>query len=374
MSQQTFSSTLIFLVVAFLTLTVKEVFSKPIFGIDRNIKSDLVLVNKLHSARNNGGRNHINPSDIPIGEALDLFYRYGFFSLSVRVVPRDDAGSWLIREPTASIFEKNSLGTQVIPEKNSFEDNFQVFFCDDQTELMEAYFRDFTADAVEQPHKLYTGSWHSSTKSKYFGLSKESFDGDSSFILVKLPKKTVTYKTGNRMALKSGPGKSARSIQQGNPESAMKFIRSYGSHYIQSVTVGEVVYQVFALNKDQYEVAKMNMGNLNARNLQTFHKDHLAPWLVRDTGKIQAASGDRSLKQFLESSLVDQGQFGSYSNIFKLQEDPALMQTLEDLAQDTSAVVGLHFGSMNQWIPDIQTREYYNGLVDTQSSLWGANI
>ena len=40
------------------------------------------------------------------GEALDLFYRFGFFSLSMRVVPRDDSGAWLVREPTEPIFEQ----------------------------------------------------------------------------------------------------------------------------------------------------------------------------------------------------------------------------------------------------------------------------
>ena len=38
-----------------------------------------------------------------------MFYRYGFFSLSVRVVPRDDPGKWLIREPTADIFDSRSI-------------------------------------------------------------------------------------------------------------------------------------------------------------------------------------------------------------------------------------------------------------------------
>ena len=38
-----------------------------------------------------------------------MFYRYGFFSLSVRVVPRDDPGKWLIREPTADIFDSQSI-------------------------------------------------------------------------------------------------------------------------------------------------------------------------------------------------------------------------------------------------------------------------
>jgi hypothetical protein len=43
------------------------------------------------------------------GGALDLFYRFGFYSLSVRVVPRDDPGAWLIREPTARVFDDSSV-------------------------------------------------------------------------------------------------------------------------------------------------------------------------------------------------------------------------------------------------------------------------
>lgn len=62
------------------------------------------------------------------GEALDLFYRYGFFSLSVRVVPRDDSGSWLIREPTAAIFQEGTVQKQVRKINNqAFDQDFQVW-------------------------------------------------------------------------------------------------------------------------------------------------------------------------------------------------------------------------------------------------------
>ena len=60
------------------------------------------------------------------GEALDIFYRYGFFSLSVRVVPRDDPGKWLIREPTASIFEEPTVATRVTKGSNNFNSQFEV--------------------------------------------------------------------------------------------------------------------------------------------------------------------------------------------------------------------------------------------------------
>ena len=38
-----------------------------------------------------------------------IFNIYIFPSFSVRVVPRDDPGRWLIREPTADIFDRQSI-------------------------------------------------------------------------------------------------------------------------------------------------------------------------------------------------------------------------------------------------------------------------
>ena len=49
-----------------------------------------------------------------------MFYRYGFFSLSVRVVPRDDPGKWLVREPTANIFDQQSLVIEDKAGPNTF--------------------------------------------------------------------------------------------------------------------------------------------------------------------------------------------------------------------------------------------------------------
>lgn len=120
----------------------------PLRGLARNALSDLVLVERIRSASNIVYPNENIPitpnNNVPVGEALDIFYRYGFFSLSVRVVPRDDPGKWLIREPTASIFEENTVSTKVNKGSNNFNTQFQVYLCDDVSELQQAYFRDFT--------------------------------------------------------------------------------------------------------------------------------------------------------------------------------------------------------------------------------------
>merc|ERR1711981_1175718 len=55
--------------------------------------------------------------DVPAGEAVDIFYRYGFFSLSVRVVPRDTTDPGLSESPPlkyspSSLYVKSSKSAQ----------------------------------------------------------------------------------------------------------------------------------------------------------------------------------------------------------------------------------------------------------------------
>merc|ERR1712072_1188695 len=72
--------------------------------VDRPARqTSMVLVRAGEGQRIESRQSSVEDIRVPAGEAVDIFYRYGFFSLSVRVVPRDDHGSWLIREPT---FEK----------------------------------------------------------------------------------------------------------------------------------------------------------------------------------------------------------------------------------------------------------------------------
>ena len=77
--------------------------------------------------------------------------------------------------------------------------------------------RKFQAERVEQPHKLFTGSWHKTTKSKYYGLSKEAFDGQSAFVLVKLPKRRVTVSAaaggGSGLRLRANARRALDSVQ-----------------------------------------------------------------------------------------------------------------------------------------------------------------
>merc|ERR1739848_971137 len=156
-------------------------------AIFMNLQSDLIFLDAGLNPQTRKSK-RLSLDDVPAGGAVDMFYRYGFFSLSVRVVPRDDPGRWLIREPTADIFDKRSIVITETAGPNTFaRQPFQISLCGDLDELLSAFFRDFKADGVEQPHKLFTGSWRLPTAAQYLGLSPQALDDSvNSYVLVKL--------------------------------------------------------------------------------------------------------------------------------------------------------------------------------------------
>ena len=122
---------------------------------------------------------------------------------------------------------------------------FQISLCEDLDELLEAFFRDFSADGVEQPHKLFTGSWRLPTAAQYLGLSPESLDGSvNSYVLVKLVRNKGTKTATGNIKLDNEAAEAAGHVQVGDQEALLKFVKHYGTHYFKSVTVGDAVYQV----------------------------------------------------------------------------------------------------------------------------------
>jgi torso-like protein len=365
---------------------LENVQSASIGTIAQNIHSDLLLLdaNLGSSVRSNreGRRINLNKFAVPSGGAIDLFYRYGFFSLSVRVVPRDDPGSWLVREPTSRVFDDNSILRTERPGPNSFVQNpIEISICDDIAELKEAYFRSFKAEGIAQPHKLYTGSWRTPTMAKYLGISIDVLDGDSSFVLIKLTKNSGTVDIdGRNLRLSSGAAQAAAAVRAGDENSVLNFVENYGSHFIRSVTIGDAIYQVLALTKEQMDglkAATRGVKRLSVNDWDRLYDNYLAPWKVRETGNVRVASGDVRLQRFAEEQLRVNAQFGSYANLVHgLTKNPANVQMLEEFGRDTTAVVAVDFASLKSYAGNgnIQAREYYTEIIDTHSALWEANL
>merc|ERR1719481_746309 len=139
------------------------------------------------------------------------------------VVPRDDHGTWLVREPTTKVFTSNSIRQVKQVESGRFDPQFQIFFCDDLEDLMKHYFHDFTAEGVSEAFRLYTGSWRTPTTVKYFGLSEDTLHSSSGFVLVKLLKPRMTVKTTGVPQLRPEAAAEFGKIRVGDLNNMLKF-------------------------------------------------------------------------------------------------------------------------------------------------------
>merc|ERR1712018_1049824 len=361
----------------FLLLLLGLATSSPVPELSRVTRqsNNLLLLQAREGQTLAQSRQDFQDIDVPAGEAVDIFYRYGFFSLSVRVVPRDDHGSWIIREPTTKIFNEQSLRQVKQSLSNKFDSQFQIFFCDDLSELMKHYFHDFSAEGVREPHRLYTGSWRTPTIVKYFGLSDATLHSDSGFVLLKLVKPRLEVKTEGVPELKPDAQEAFSRIQVGDEKSVKDFVENYGSHYIRSLVIGDAVYQIIALDRPQYNRAKNDV--LIEKKVQDFtqiYDNYLAPWIVRENGRVQAASGDDRVAEFLDERVVMRTQFNTYPSIFEIRKDERLLNELEVLTRSTEAVVALAFRSIGALLPSVQAQDFYNEIVNTILALWEVNI
>jgi len=293
----------------------------------------------------------------------------------VRVVPRDDHGSWIIREPTTKVFTPNSLRQVKQPMANKFDSQFQIYFCDDLAELMRHYFHDFSAEGVREPYRLYTGSWRTPTVVKYFGLSEDVLHSNNGFVLVKLQRPKLAVRTEGVPVLKPDAAAAFSRIQAGDQESVKSFTEDYGSHYIRSLTIGDAVYQILALKRDNYLRAKNDvLVEKKVSDFNQIYEQYLAPWIVAENGRVQCASGDSDVAEFLDERVVRKTQFNSYPSIFEIRSEPRLLGRLEDLTRHTEAVIALAFRSIGSLLPSVQAQDYYNEIVNTQLALWEVNI
>jgi len=340
-----------------------------------NVTPNLVLIQAREGPARAQPRQDTAAVELPAGEALDLFYRYGFFSLSVRVVPRDDAGKWIVREPTSHIFKPESIRHVTLTQANRFQDQFQIYFCDDLEDLMKHYFHDFKADGVEEPFRMYTGSWRTPTTMKYFGLSESVIKSDVGYVLVKLLKPRATNKVEGNLRLKDEAAAAMNKIRVGDRSSVQDFVQNHGSHYIQSISIGDAVYQVLAMDRPNYLRAKNDvLIKKRVTNFDEIYDTYLAPWQVKENGRVQSASGDKAVAQFLDSKAVKLTQFAKYPSLFEVRKQPGLLDELEFLTEDTTAVIGLDFRSLGNLLPSIEQQDYYKEIVNTELALWQANI
>lgn len=131
-----------------------------------------------------------------------------------------------------------------------FHGDFHMEFCDNRRQLYQAYFRDFSIERLDRPWEAYSGGWFPDNVSRKMGINTSFIQGDYSYVLVRVVRfreigKIKSEELPESLVLDNYVKDRIRDVKVGNLSSVIKFFENVGTHYINSYTTGNSLYQVF---------------------------------------------------------------------------------------------------------------------------------
>lgn len=185
------------------------------------------------------------------GAVMHLFPRYGYLSLSMRVVPRNDTQNWIFLEPSREVLEPSTYRVQqqtFLTTDNSLplHNEFHIDLCEDLQQLVQAYFRRFVIDGLDRPWHAFAGGWRTPSLAKYFGIDPSFVKGDYRYMLVRvlMVRQAGRIDPFQNMTVLPSYRDSVYSFRANDYTSSFKFFNDVGTHYISSFLTGNSIYQV----------------------------------------------------------------------------------------------------------------------------------
>lgn len=332
----------------------------------------LVMVLKVNVHLSHGQRPQL-------GGTVNVFSRYGYLSISMRVVPRNDSDTWVFREPTLEVFLDSIAAMPRRSGKNStvFDGDFHMEFCDNLRQLLQGYFRDFNFERLERPWKAFTGSWTKAAISKHLGINSSYITGEHCYVLVRVARFRDNKQlagTPDTLILDDIVTKEANNVTIGDTSSVIRFIKNFGSHYISSFVTGNSLYQVFVYTPEVYKRIKDRFKTRGLKNLTSLElSNYFSPWYAEHMGKIQTASGNRSVETWASNRLRIQYYIFTYASLLKLHGDATLLRELNGLLGD-EALLQLQLRTLAPFFKNSKRRDWFLEVIDNYFRLWEVNM
>lgn len=313
-----------------------------------------------------------------LGGAVNVFSRYGYLSISMRVIPRNDTDTWIFREPALDIFHNPIAAPPRQQSKTAvFEGDFHMEFCDNIRQLLQAYFRDFTFERLERPWRAFTGSWSRTLIARHLGINPSFITGDHCYVLVRVAR----FRENRRLlgsieslVVDETVARDAENVTVGDTVSVVRFIRNFGSHYIASYVTGNSLYQVFVYTPGVYARIKERLKTRGVSDLSSMElSNYFSPWYAEHMGAIQSASGNRSVEAWAVEQLRIQYYIFTYTSLLKLHGDAALLRQLDGLLGD-EALLQLELRTLAPLFKDQKRREWFLEVIDNYFKLWEVNM
>ncbi|XP_049878470.1 torso-like protein isoform X1 [Pectinophora gossypiella] len=319
-------------------------------------------------------------SELGVGKAINIFMRYGYLSICMRVVPRNDTEGWVFREPTVSVFrdvDRFTVAPKPRHAKTLFDGDFHMEFCDNLKQLLQAYFRDFSFERLERPWRAFTAGWPTDIMARNLGINSSFITGDHCYVLVRVSRFRETGKLSDLPPNIDVEDVVFDAIQEsniGDTVSIADFIRKYGSHYIASYVTGNSLYQVFVFSRGVYSRIKERVKSRGVTDIPPAEMaNFFSPFFAEHVGAVKVASGNKTVENWAMKRLRVHYYIFSYPSLLKLHGEPTLLRNL-DVLLGNEALLQLELKTLSPAFKDAKKKKWFEEVIDNYLKLWESNM
>ncbi|XP_060806306.1 torso-like protein [Amyelois transitella] len=311
-----------------------------------------------------------------IGNAIDVFANYGDLSQVTQVVSADYDEEEK-EEPIVPFSEKNiRVFANATSTENGWETlsaNMDIMLCENFEELLEKYFSNFVIEGTDRPWKAFMGDWILDEIMRTLGIIYDGKPDNCCYVLVRLTKKHKSVKLGNLqdVAVKDYVKRATENLNVSDPSEVRRFMKSYGTHYIDSYVTGNFIYQVFKYKRPWYNAFKAKIRNglqSGSSNLRFY----FSSYFLTQIGDIRIASGNKTVEAWARHNLRDSQYLYSRPSLLRLHYSPMLAYKLNHLL-DNGALLGLGLKTLRPLFKDRRKGELYAEIVENDLQLWEVN-
>ncbi|CAH2087919.1 unnamed protein product [Euphydryas editha] len=311
-----------------------------------------------------------------IGNAIDVFANYGDLSQVTQVVSADyedeeNVGAELFREKNIRVFE--NVTSKQSPGDTGIDMN--ILLCESFEDLLTKYFQNFKIEGTEKTWKAFLGDWINDEIMRTFGMELDFTPDNCCYALVKLSKaqKSVKLDPINNIRVKKYVEREIENLNASDTTAIRRFMKSYGTHYIDSFVTGNFIYQVFKFKRPGYNLLKSYI-KLREQRKSDFGdlRFYFSSYFLKQVGDIRIASGNKRIEQWARNNLLDSQYLYSRPSLLRVHYSPILAYKLNEMLDD-GALLSLNLKILRPLFKDRYKREKYVEIIENDMKLWEIN-
>ncbi|XP_045778167.1 torso-like protein [Maniola jurtina] len=312
---------------------------------------------------------------LSIGNAIDVFANYGDLSQVTQVVSADyEEDSLEIVEPFR---EKNIRVFENVTSIESPGDPMvalNIQLCETFEDLLAGYFGNFKIEGTEQPWKAFLGDWIYDEIMRTFGIEFDTSSDNCCYVLVKLSKthRTVKMDHTKQIRVKEYMERAINRLDVNDTAAVRRFMKSYGTHYIDSYVTGNFIYQVFKYKRSGYRLLKAYVKRGRRSSGTDNLRFYFSSYFLKQVGDIRMASGNKRIEEWAKDNLRDSQYLFSRPSLLRLYYNAKLAFKLNDML-DNGALLGLGLKILKPLFRDRYRRDKYAEIVENDMKLWEVN-